>query len=91
MSNAGSEDWKAAILAERDKSMNASELSAHFEEMDKRYADRCLLLHAICRSKAIFAMNGFVIEGAGWMAVSFDEDGLPILTDEIVKALEASR
>ena len=51
---------------------------------------RELLLAAICRGKAVYAFNGFVVSGAGWIAVEFDEEGLPILTEKIVKALEAT-
>jgi hypothetical protein len=50
-----------------------------------------LLLRAICRNKAVYAFNGFVVYGAGWIAVEFDEKGLPILTPQIVAALEATR
>lgn len=50
-----------------------------------------LLLRSICRGKAVYAFNGFVVYGAGWIAVKFDEEGLPILTEKIVKALEATR
>ena len=50
-----------------------------------------LLLRSICRSKAVYAFNGFVISGAGWIAVEFDEEGLPILTEKITRALEAAK
>lgn len=48
-----------------------------------------LLLRAICKGKAVYAFSGFVISGAGWMSVEF-EDGLPILSEKVVKALEAA-
>jgi hypothetical protein len=72
------------------KSMTSEDLAAHFAEMDARYNSRCLLLRAICRSKAVYACNGFVVYGAGWIAVEFDEEGLPILSDKIVKKLKAA-
>ena len=52
---------------------------------------RELLLRAICRGKAVYAFNGFVVYGAGWIGLEFDEEGLPILTEKVVKALEATR
>jgi len=52
---------------------------------------RELLLAAICRGKAVYAFNGFVVYGAGWIALEFDEEGLPILTPAVIAALEATR
>ena len=52
---------------------------------------RELLLRAICRGKAVYAFNGFVVYGAGWIGLEFDEEGLPILTEKITKALEAAK
>ena len=74
-----------------NKPMNAQELAVHFAEQDLRYFNHRLLLVAICRGKAVYAFNGFVVYGAGWIAVEFDEEGLPILTEKITKALEATR
>jgi len=53
--------------------------------------DRELLLAAICKGKAVYAFNGFIVYGAGWIALEFDEEELPILTETIIAALEASR